>query len=336
MQYWECVSRSFRIAWDRKYLWLIALFAGESSGGGGGGSFNTNFGGGRSGGGTAGAPDINAAREAAVTWINDHLGLIIAIGIAWLILAVVFFILGAVCEGATVRASAEHDAERPFGLGLAWRAGVRTMWVIVRFRLLLLLLTLPLLLVVVLLGVGFYFAASNQTGAATGFLALGGLLGLAAIPYLIYLAFLDRFGTRAVILEQLMAIPALGRGHRLLFKRFGRSLLVGLLYIAVSLVLGIVLACLLAIVFVPLTLIGIGIAAASSGNAGVILALFLVALLVFLPIVFVVGGFTSAQASTYWTLAFRRLDLDYAPAPSYQPLPPPAPPAPPAPYQPFS
>src|SRR5207237_1126909 len=58
-----------------------------------------------------------------------------------------FFILAAVCEGATVRAAAEHDAERPFGLGWAWRSGVTTMWVIVRFRLLLLALALPVVLI---------------------------------------------------------------------------------------------------------------------------------------------------------------------------------------------
>src|SRR2546422_7570105 len=193
MQYWEVVTRSFRISWNHKYLWLIALFSGE---GGAGFNFSYNQ-------RTTGTPVSPAQfQQQVTTWINDHIGLIVFLIVLWLVLVIAFFILAAVCEGATVRAAAEHDAERPFGLGWAWRSGVTTMWVIVRFRLLLAALGLP---GVLFLG-GFVFGTAvsfiNQNGGAgAALVVLSILLALASIPYFIYLFFLDRFGMPAVVLD---------------------------------------------------------------------------------------------------------------------------------------
>jgi hypothetical protein len=48
-------------------------------------------------------------------------------------------------------------------------------------------------------------------------------------------------------------------------------------------------------------------------------------LIILVPLYLVVAGFLAAQGSTYWTLAFRRMDVDYAPAygyPAVSPAPP--------------
>jgi hypothetical protein len=321
MQYMDVVWRSFRISWRHKYLWLIALFAGE-----GGGSFNFGSGGGGGGGGgtpTARNVDITAVQDQITRFLSDYAGLIAVLVVAWLVLVVLFFILAAICEGATIRAAAEHDAERPWGLGLSWRAGLRTLWAVVRFRLLLIALGLPLLLLFIVLVAGTIIAIVNQSGVAVVPLVIGGLLlVVAGIPYAIYLFFLDRLGSRALVLEQLGAAASIARGHRLLIKRLGRTLIVWLLSIATSFVLGILAACLLAVVFVPLLIIG-GVAAAN--DSGVPVALIVIGAALLIPLSLVVGGFVSAQSATYWTLAFRRLDLDP------QPLAPPPPPVAPQP-----
>jgi len=322
MPYWENVTRSFRIAWNHKYLWLIALFSGEA----GGANFNYSQST-PTRGGTTSAQQISDAQASALTWLSDHSSLVILLIVIWLVVIVAFFILAAVCQGATVRASAEHDAERPFNLAWAWRAGVSTTWVIVRFRLLILLLNLPVVAIVIGLLVAI-FAALTGNGTAGAFIALLGLLLLLAIPYVIYLALLDRLGSRAIILEQLMARAGLARGHRLLFKRLGRTLLVWLLSVGVALVVGLLLACFLGLIFVPLILVGVAI---GSSNSAALLPLVILGGLVLLAISLVIQAFLAAQSSTYWTLAFRRLDLDYAPAPAYQFQPPPGPPAPPPP-----
>ncbi|TME04940.1 MAG: hypothetical protein E6I61_03585 [Chloroflexi bacterium] len=319
MHYWELVTRSFRIAWDHKYLWLIGLFSGEA----GGSSFNYSQ---RSTGTTQTPAQF---QQQVSTWLSDHLGLIIFLAVVWLVLIVAFFILAAICEGATVRASAEHDAERPFGLGMAWRAGLHTMWVIVRFRLLLLALYLPLLILFVIWLVGLVSAIANENRGATPVLVLAGLLLLVVwFVYAIYLFFLDRFGSRALVLEQLMARASIARAHRLLLKRFGRSLLVLLLAIGVAIVLGIALACVSLIVVVPF----VAGAFAAGSNSGAAVVVLVIGVLILLPVYLVVAGFLAAQGSTYWTLAFRRLDFDHAPAYAYPTAPyPPASPAPPAP-----
>jgi hypothetical protein len=320
MPYWQLVTRSFRIAWDHKYLWLIAFFSGEA----GGASVNYSQ---QTTGTTNKPPDVaaQAAIQQVTTWVSNHIALLITLAIVWLILVIAFFILAAVCEGATIRASAEHDAERPFGLGLAWRMGVHTMWAIVRFRLLLLALTLPLFVLVAGWFVGLFRAVVNHNLEAVAPLVLTALLLLVVwFFYGTYLFFLDRLGSRAVILEQLKAIPAIGRAHRLLLKRLGRTLLVWLLSIGVALVVGIALACIGALVVVPFVTVA-ALAGSGGSAAGVILAA--VIAIIFVPVFVVVYGFIAAVMSTYWTLAFRRLDLDYAPAYAY-PATPQAPPSP--------
>lgn len=311
MPYWENVIRSFAIAWRHKYLWLLALFAGESGGG-----FNFNYSQGTRSSGTTGS--ASAAAQQVSQWISDHAGLILAAALIWLILAIALFILAAICEGALIRGAAEHDADRPFGLRQAWTTGVHTMWVIVRFRLLLVALILPAVLVVggVILG-GITAAFSNQAGLAVTLILLGVLLGLALIVYIIYLSFLDRFGARIAILEEQGAVASLRRAHRLLFKRLGRSLLVWLLSLAVGFVAGIATAVVFVVAALPLI---VGIYFTVSGVSGMWL-LIIIGALVLLVVALPITGFLNAQASTYWTLAFRRMEIDAPPAYAYPPQP---------------
>ena len=316
MQYRDIVTRSFAITWRHKYLWLLAAFAGES----GGASFNYSSPFQPTGnGGTS--QSFTSIPQQVATWLSHHIGLVLAISALFLVLLIAFFILAAVCEGALVRASAEHDADRPFGLRLAWRTGVSTMGTIIGFRLLLIALALPVFIVVAALVGGFVVAIiSGATGLAVALGLLGFLILLASFVYLLYLFFLDRLGTRAAVLEQVGARAALIRGHRLLKKRLGRVLLVWLLSIATGIAVGICAAIVLAIVVLPITVAGI--AAYASGSAFLWIVI-IVGTVILLPIALVVEGFVIAQSSTYWTLAFRRMEIDQAPAYGYVPGAPP-------------
>jgi hypothetical protein len=304
MPYWYIVTRSFRIAWDHKYLWLLALFSGEA-----GASFNYSQG---TTSRNNGSPDVSAIQQHVASWLSSHVGLVVALVVLWLVVAVAFFILAAVCEGATIRGSAEHDAERPFGLGAAWRTGVHLMWPMVRFRLLLVALNLPLVALIAAWIVGLIATFINNGNAAIVIpLVLTGLLLIPVwIVYGTYLFFLDRLGARALVLEELKATSSIARAHRLLFKRFGRTLLVWLLSIGVALVVGLALACISALLVAPI--VGIAVLA-GSGNSTLAVAVAAVLAVIFVPILFVVAGFVAAQGSTYWTLAFRRLDLESTP-----------------------
>jgi hypothetical protein len=303
MPYWEIVTRSFKITWRHKYLWLLALFAGESGGGFNSGSFTppgTN--------GSNKAPDLNAINQQLSQWVADNGGLIVAAGVLLILVTIAFFVLAAACEGAVVRAAAEHDAERPFGLGMAWRAGRATMGAMIRFRLLVIALALPVLIVFVLLAIGLVAAITGNNGAAIAVVVLIGVLFLlAAIVYAVALAFVERLGARAVVLEQIGAAAALGRGYTLLRRRLGRVLLVWLLSVAVGIALGICVAIVGAILVLPAGVIAFGAYASGSSAWWLVIVL---AAVILLPIFLVISAFLAAQSSTYWTLAFRRLEID--------------------------
>lgn len=310
MPYWELVRSSFHIAWKHRYLWLLALFSGET----GSGSFNFTFPPSGSSGSTPHAPDFTGASVQVTHWTSTHTALLAEVGALLVLFAVLLFLLSAICEGALVRAAAEHDAERPFKLGTAWLTGRQTMGRVVRLRLLVLALWAPVVLVLGGLFVG-AFAAIYLNNVGVGLVLLVACL-IAFIPaavYAVYISLLQTLGTRAAVLEQVGAVEGLRRGHRLIRRRLGRVLLVWLLAFAVAVVATLALGCAAAIVLLPLAL-GVML----SGNLLVVAGATVLALVIALP----VFGFLGAQGSTYWTLAFRRLDLDSPPAFILEPQPP--------------
>jgi len=184
MPYWEIVTSSFKISWRHKYLWLVAFFAGEGSAG-----FNLNGPSGPPGtNGNGRPPDVGAINQQVSQWLAENIGLIVAGSAAIVLLAIAFFVLAAVCEGAVVRAAAEHDAERPFGLSMAWRTGRATMGAIIRFRLLIIALALPVVVVFAALVLGLLSAIGGNNGSAIVVLVgIAILFGLAAIVYAVSL-----------------------------------------------------------------------------------------------------------------------------------------------------
>jgi hypothetical protein len=186
------------------------------------------------------------------------------------------------------------------------------------------------LIVFVLLAIGFVAAIIGNNGAAIAVVVLIGVLFLlAAIVYAVALAFIDRLGARAVVLEQIGAAAALGRGYTLLRRRLGRVLLVWLLSVAVGIALGICVAIVGAILVLPAGVIAFGAYASGSSAWWLVIV---IAAVILLPIFLVISAFLAAQRSTYWTLAFRRLEIDqpafaYGSPPPQVPQPPPGLPA---------
>lgn len=332
MRYGDLITRSFSIIWRFKYLWLLALLGGaDVSSGGFSGNFgnlgnlgNTSGGGTRPGGSTAGGvsgADVSQAIRQGMDALGQAAGLLVLLGVVLAVLAVAWFVLSSVTTGALVRASAEHDADRPFRFGLAWQTGVQTFWPIVGVRLLGLLyglLVLAIFAVFVALGVVAY--VNDQQGTLGAVIGFGVLVGLVVILVSIVVGWALILATRAVVLEQRGPLSAFGRGLQLIRQRLGRVLLVWLLQIALA--IAAVLA--IAVALIPVALVGaalIGVAAYTGGATAALtvgIPFGLVAL-VLLAVVAAAGG---AYLSTYWTLAFRRLELQ-APAPA---------PYPPAPY----
>jgi hypothetical protein len=313
MRYGEVITRSVHIFWNHRYLWLLgALGGGEAVGGGGGGGGGGNFG--NFGSNSNSAQPGEFFRQVGL-WIVDHLALLIGLGLVLFVIFWAYFLVSCIASGALIRAAAEHDAERPFGLGPAWRAGRRTFWSILGVRLLYLLYALLLAAVAgVLVFLAVLSGISHNGGGVAAVIVLGVMFALLLIPVGIALGLVYILALRAIVLEQMGAIAGLRRGWQLVRRRLGRVLLSWLIQVGIAFLLAIGLGIVLLILLVPV--IGIVVTAYSAGGVGAALGTGIVVFPVYLVLAVVAGGAVGSYVGIYWTLAFRRLDLDPVPVAS--------------------
>ncbi len=314
MDYGQVLTRAFSITWRHKYLWLLALFAGESS-------FSlTSFGnsGGRNrGGGTAGA----AASWAHFTsWLSAHAALVWTAAVAAVVLFAVFFVISAIAEGAVIRGAAEHDLDRPSSLRSAWSSGLGTFWPVLQVKLVALgaaVVSVVLIGSLVALTVTGIVAGNVALAVSTG--ALAGMLLLAAIPFWVVFGTVVLLAARSVVLDGQRATAALGAGFRLIRRRFGRVALVWLLLTIIGPLAG--LAAGFAALIAGLPLAAIVAAAYVTGGLSLAIAFGAVAAAIWLAVALALVAWVKAYTSAAWTLAYRRFDQEPQPVPSAQPLP---------------
>jgi hypothetical protein len=311
VEYLQILTRALAITWRHKYLWLLGLLAGEAT------TIGFSFQGGN-GGGHRGRTPSGLDWNQVTAWMSAHAALLWAAGIGLAVVTVALFLLSAVANGALVRGSAEHDAERPFGLGQAWRAGFRSFWPVLGLKLFAAIVYASLAIVIGGLGVlTAVFALGGTPAAALATGALAGLGLLAAIPVVLVLRVAILLGVRAVVLDGKGANDGLRAALHLIRRRLGRValflLLVSIASVLASLAVGLaVLAAGLPVVVLTATAYFAGgwpLAVATGLGLG---AAWLVVVATF------VGG-VHAFTSTCWTVAYPRFDLQPSPSPSGQP-----------------
>lgn len=317
MDYGALLARAWSLFWRFKYLWLLGILGGASVVSSG---FSFNF------------PSTGVELPdqvpgwmlpgQATDWMRANtwfLFLFLQFFLLLLLLfALGFFIISCITTGALIRAGAEHDAERPFNLDLALRTGLALLWRIVGLRVLLLLLFVVLFFAgfaVLILLFGF-LTLSGRNGfavAVTSVVVFGGLV-LVLMAAGVALDIAGQLGIRALVLEQRGIGDALARGFRMLVARPGRSLLVWLIALALGILAGIGTALVysvaagLALTIAPLSLRAT-FGAMGALAAGLLLSVLLGFAAIGLP------GIPGTYLSLYWTLAYRRIEADAAPAP---------------------
>lgn len=321
MRYGEIISKALAITWRHKYLWLLALFAGE-----GAASFSFNFGTGGFGGNsnsTFNQGNVTAQQvwNAVSAWISAHALLLVIAGVVYLALIICALLIGALTDGALIRASWEYDWQRPFSFGQAWSAGRSTFWPV--FKVKLLTVGIALVWIVVIGGIGALavVAAVQDAVSTTVILAVvGALLALAAIPFYIVFSVVVLLLLREVVIRgRRNTRAALGEALGLMRRRLGRVTLLWLL----SAVLGVAAGILLGVVIVGSLLLFGGVAYAiylASGLTAALVTGIALGGVVWLMLLILVAGAVNAFTSTFWTLGYTRLDLD--PLPQYAVFPP--------------
>jgi hypothetical protein len=294
VRYGELITRSFSVVWSHKYLWLLAVLGGADVG------------------------DVGFAVVGAANFGGSFVSQVlppspwpIGLGIP-LLLVIGWFVISFATTGALVRASAEHDAVRPFALGPAWRAGLGAFRSILGLRMLQLLWVLLWASSaatatggLVLLGVQAYQLHQNLTLAVVIMVGLEVVVAAAVAWNLVGLAFV--LAIRAVVLEQRGPTHAFRRGVQLIRARLGRVLVLWLLQFALASAGGSVQS----LILFPAILVAASIVAVAGVAVGVVAALALgiplgLALIGASMLLYAVLG---CYLSTYWTLAFRRIEM---------------------------
>jgi hypothetical protein len=319
MNYADLIKDAFWITLRNRYLWFFGFFAGGTFAGG---SFNVPPG--SSGGfddddfddfGEPGQGDFAGASTAVPEfdpgqWIFDNLAVILAI-VALVALVVLFFIvMSLISQGALAESVAAIDRGESRRFSSAFRVGVSNLWRVLGYYLLFILIALGLLLAIgvpLALLVAGVFAGTESAGARILTGVLVGLVGFALlIVVFIPLSVIGQFALREIVVRRERVVASIGSGYRLFRRNLGKSLLVWLIQLVVSIGAGIALLIALLLVTFILALPAIILAVAGYTTAAIVVAV-IVAFLILLPILIVAVGALGTFNHSYWTLAYLRL-----------------------------
>lgn len=272
MDYGKIISRSWRITWENKYLWVLGFLAALTRA-----SSNFNY--------NLSDSDVSAA---SVEQIAQATSLLLALCCVGLLIGLALWLVSLVAKGGMITAVARIENGEKSSLGDAFRAGTERIWSLMGMNL---ALYLPFILlgVVGMVGIFGLLAGSGITAAsfaeepsAVGdaiaaslglffFCFCGLICGLILVGFL--LQFINAFAYRGIMLRNLGAIESLSHGWQVFRGNLGEVLLLALLFFVISIVysvgIGIVLFPLTLVLFVPM------VAMAGSGGFGVMEILFL-------------------------------------------------------------
>lgn len=275
MDYGQILSRSWRITWNHKFLWVLGFLAAltrVSSG-----SSNVNY-----------SPSDTSAES--IEQMMQLSALLIGLCCLFLVIGLVLWLLSLAAKGGLITAVARLDNGETVTLGDAFRAGTARIGTLIGMNLALLL---PIILIAALslaatfalfAGSGITFASLAEEPAAAGdalaaafglffFCFCGLLCGLILLG--VFLQFISAFAYRGIMLQGLGAIESISHGWQVFRANVGEVLLLALLFFAIGigfgLAVGVVLFPLTLLLVVPI--IGMGM---SGGTPGVLEILFLV------------------------------------------------------------
>ncbi len=324
MDHIAVIKRAFHITWRYRMLWifgvLLAIFSGTASGGGGG---NTGF--------QFNGQDMNLPRGLSPNMPDPAqvVGLILALGLILLVVAVFFSLISVVVryvsETAVIRAVDEHETtgeKRSFGytFRLGWSRGAWRLFLIdlvvgiptgVVFIVLFLLALSPLLL----------WVTGSDTAGIIGTVATIGLMvvvGMAGILVAIVLSLLKPFFWRACLLEDLGVFDSIRRGYRVVRTRLADAGVMWIILVGLEIAWSILLVPVMIVIVILGLMVGGGLGLVVGLLAGLVFPgtlPYILGALVGVPLVILVVGvpavFLSALwvifKSTTWTLTYREL-----------------------------
>ncbi len=310
MNYWDLVKDAFWITLRNRYLWFFGFFAGV----GGTSDFNFNI---STGGG---GPDNDVDRSGALGPFGGQLpfdgpiggaevAVVIVLALLALVLFVIFLVLVVISNGGLADSVAAIEGGQRRGFGSTWRAGASRFWRVLGYCILFFLIGLALLITIAVpigLVVAAVFLGTEATGARVVSVVLAALV---AIPLLIVvfvsLSIIAQFALREIVIRGQRVIASVGGGWRIFRQNLGRSILVWLIQIALTIVATIALlvagAAVGLILFLPTILLAVAELTTTAVVTGIIAGLIL------LPFLIIAAAVLGTFNHAYWTLAYLRI-----------------------------
>ena len=134
MEYGALIRDAWSTTWRNRFLWILGLFAGGAIGvtswHAGGRRPAPGFMQGHAGNWSAnwGAAGQYERFSTASLWVQSHIGLLIAAGIAAALLGLGLLIISLIAQGGMAEATVDLARGQRTSLGRAWRTGTHLFW----------------------------------------------------------------------------------------------------------------------------------------------------------------------------------------------------------------
>jgi hypothetical protein len=315
MNYGDLIKQAFWITLRNRFLWFFGFFISGSIG-----SFNFNPSMGGPGDFDGGPGDTPPAWLSNPTrWITDNVALVIAIIVAVVVLVLVFIIFTLISQGALAESVAALHRGETRRFSSAWRAGVSNFWHVLGQALLFILIGLVLFIGLALLALVLFLplsvlfgALSTDTGSQLLLSAV--LIGLLIVLILFFIVLfvalvvafyiVGQLALRELVVGGKRIFESVGAGYGLFRRNLGRSLLIWLIQVAISIGVGIV--ALIVFLILGLVLIAPAVLLFTADNITASIVVGIVGGLLFLIPYLVIYGAVGTFNHTYWTLAYLR------------------------------
>jgi hypothetical protein len=319
MFYGEIFSKAWKILWKHKILWIFGILAGCVNSGTSNFNFNFNSSniqtnpapGNPSTPNIPDIPGLPSTQEMLRIWdqINHQVTTVPIWGWVALIAVLVLFslfiyALGTMGRIGTIEGSWQADEGKvKLQFGELWNDSDASFWRMVLLDLLLFGISLVLALLVIVPFVGF-------TAAAGGFGALASLALLVplmclCIPVSWIVGMYLEQARVALVGEKLGVIASLTRAWAIIRAHPGEVIITGILVGIGSAIVSFIISLPFLLVMVPIIF---GLAAGTNSNLLIgSIAVTVIGMLIYIPILIVLRGVMAAYINALWTLLFRRL-----------------------------
>jgi len=308
MNYGDLIRDAFNITLSNRYLWVFGFFAGGTGSSffpnvpSTGGNFNPDDFQQSSVGGSALAAQVGQG-------VFGNMVLILGIVVVAILIVLFFIMMALISQGALADSVAAIDRGERRRFGSTFRAGIGNFWRVLGYYIVFFLVALGLLVLIgipVAILIGGTFAATESIGARVSVAVIVGILAvLLLIVVFIPLSIIGQYALREIVVRRERVLGSVGSGYGIFRRNIGRSVLIWLIQIGLS--IGIAIVFILVILLVGLVLFIPTIALAIAGYSTAAVIAGVIAGLILLPILLVVAGAIGTFSHAYWTLAYLRL-----------------------------